>query len=142
MSCGSLERVRAWVEQIWNQGQLEQMAHFHPPTLLNEGEASTLQAMQEWHKRNRATFPDIRYEILDIFGTQDRVAFRWQATATQRGTLWGMIPPTNRAMTWRGVHLVRLQQDKIVEIWALEDSVSMLQQMGVKLQPAGGSDDD
>ncbi|MGE5673473.1 MAG: ester cyclase [Mycobacterium leprae] len=127
--------VRQWVEQVWNQGNMELLTHFHPPIFDNHGHPSSIHETQEWHLRTRTTFPDIHYTIDDIFATDDRVALRWTATATHRGALW-QIPPTGKRITWTGMHLLRLAHNQIVEVWALQNGVAQLQQMGLTLNTA------
>jgi predicted ester cyclase len=131
----NMEVVQEWVEQIWNAGNLELLAHFHPPVFDNHGARSTIEEMKQWHHRNRVTFPDIRYTIDDLFAVDDRVALRWSATATHRGALWGTIPPTGKIIKWNGIHLLRLANHQIVEVWAVQNSLAQLQQMRVTLQP-------
>jgi predicted ester cyclase len=132
----NMELVRQWVEEVWNAGNLERLAHYHPPTFDNHGNSSTVEEARQWHLSNRATFPDIHYTIEDMFAADDRVALRWIATATHRGTLWNLIPPTGKIITWNGMHLLRLANGYIVEVWAVQNSIAQLQQMGVTLQPA------
>lgn len=132
----NMELVRQWVEQVWNQGEVEQIANFHPPTFTNEGNRFTPEEAKQWHQRNRVTFPDIHYTIDDMFATDDRVAIRWTATATHGGALWNMIPPTGKRIIWNGMHLLRLADKKIVEVWALQNNISQLRQMGATLRPA------
>lgn len=132
--------VRDWVEQIWNAGALDRLNHFHPPTFDNHGHLSTIEEAEQWHIRSRATFPDVHYTIEDIFATEDRVALRWTATATHQGDLWGMIPPTGKRITWNGMHLLRVADNRIVEVWAVANTITQLQQMGVTLNPPGNRD--
>jgi predicted ester cyclase len=135
----NMELVRQWVEQVWNAGNLELLSHFHSPTFDNHGKRSTIEETKQWQLRNRVTFPDIHYTIDDLFATDDRVALRWTASATHRGALWNMIPPTGKTITWNGMHLLRLANKQIVEIWAVQNSIEQLQQMGVTLHPAVGA---
>lgn len=132
----NIELVRQWVEVIWNQGQPERIIDFHPPTFVNEGKPSTPEETKQWHLNQRNTFPDLHYTIEDIFATEDRVAIRWTANATHRGFFWNLLPPTGKVITWNGIHLLRLQDGKIVEVWALQNSIAQLRQMGATLHPA------
>ncbi|MEZ4656671.1 MAG: ester cyclase [Caldilineaceae bacterium] len=87
----------------------------------------------QWNARQRIAFPTfVRFE--DIFATEDQVALRWTATATHSGTLWGFIPPTNKRASWMGIHMLRIVDGRIAEIWATSDIPSMLQQIGITLQ--------
>lgn len=127
--------VRAWVDQVWNQGNVERIVDFHPPTFMNEGQPSTPETAKAWHLSNRVTFPDVQYTIEEIFATDDRVALRWTATATHLGTLWNLIPATGKRITWNGMHLLRVGDKKIVEVWALQNTIAQLRQMGATLHP-------
>ena len=127
--------VRRWIDEVWNQGDWERMADFHPTIFENEGKQSTLEDAKAWHLNNRTTFPDIHYVIDDIFANEDRVAVRWSATATHKGTLWNLIPPTGKTIRWNGMHLLRLAEGKIIEVWALQNSITQFMQMGAKLNP-------
>lgn len=131
----NIELVRQWVEQMWNQGHLESITAFHPPTFMNEGQPSTPEEAKAWHLSNRVTFPDVQYTIDDLFATDDRVALRWTATATHLGVLWNMIPATGKRITWNGIHLLRIADKKIVEVWAVQNTIAQLRQMGATLQP-------
>lgn len=134
----NMELVRQWVEQVWNNSNVQRIIDFHPPTFANEGKRSTPEEAKQWHLSNRITFPDLHYIIDDIFATEDRVAMRWTATATHLGTMWNMIPPTGKLITWNGMHLLRLADKKIVEVWALQNNIAQLRQMGATLHPAVG----
>ena len=134
----NMELVRQWVGQVWNTSNVQRIIDFHPPTFDNEGKRSTPEEAKQWHLSNRSTFPDLHYIIDDIFATEDRVAMRWTATATHLGTMWNMIPPTGKLITWNGMHLLRLADKKIVEVWALQNNIAQLRQMGATLHPAVG----
>jgi predicted ester cyclase len=41
------------------------------------------------------------------------------------------IPPTGKRISFTGIYIVRIVNGKIVEHWGEEDSVSLLQQLGV-----------
>lgn len=136
----NMEVVRHWVEAIWNQCDLERIIDFHPHTFDNEGKPSTPEEVKQWHLNQHNTFPDLHYTIEDLFATEERVAIRWTANATHRGSFWNLIPPTGKVITWNGIHLLRLQNGKIVEVWALQNNITQLRQMGATLHPATGQE--
>ena len=131
----NMELVRRWVDQVWNRGDLDRIADFHPPTFRSEGRDTTPGETKLWHIHNRSTFPDIHYRIDDMFAAEDRVALRWSATATHLGALWELIPATGKRIHWNGMHLLRLADNKIVEVWALQNNLAQLRQLGATLQP-------
>ena len=134
-SDSDIQLVRDWVEQVWNQADFAQIARFHPSVFENEGKFASREAVQQWHLQMRTTYPDLQYVIDDIFATDGQVALRWTANATQQGNLWGLIPPTNKQVSWTGMHMLRIEAGQIVQVWAVANTVSVLQQLGVTLQP-------
>lgn len=130
-----LDIVRQWIDTIWNAGDLDQIDQFHPPIFDNEGQPSTPAETRAWHEALRVTFPDIHYQIEDLFIADNRVTVRWRARGTQLGTLWGFIPPTGKTVEWPGIHIVRVDEGQIVEIWAVANQATILQQLGVQLVP-------
>lgn len=128
--------VQDWIAQVWNGGDLERLHHFHPSTFDNHGRPASIDEVRQWHLRQRATYPDIHYTVDDIVAAGEKVAVRWTATATHAGALWDLIPATGKTIVWRGMHLLRVVDRRIVEVWAIADTIAQLQQMGVTLQPA------
>jgi len=75
-------------------------------------------------------FPDLRFEIEEIFAADDRIAVLGWMTGTQQGQ-FGPFPPTGKAYRTRHVHTFRFDdQRKLKEHLAVRDDVSMLQQLG------------
>jgi steroid delta-isomerase-like uncharacterized protein len=60
----------------------------------------------------------------------DMVASKWSYLATQTGPFLG-IPPTDKQVTDSGTTTVRLDNGKIAEMWVNQDSLGLLQQLGV-----------
>ncbi len=46
-----------------------------------------------------SAFPDLHFDIDQIFGDGDFVATRWTATGTHRGELMGIKPTNRRTVT-------------------------------------------
>ena len=130
-----IEIVREWIETIWNASHLTEIDQYHPPSFDNEGKSSTPAEARAWHEAMRATFPDVHYQIEEIFAAEDRVTVRWRACGTHQGTLWGLIPPTGKTVEWPGIHVVRVAEGKIVEVWAVANHAAILQQLDVQIVP-------
>ena len=81
------------------------------------------------------SFPDFHITIEDIIAEGDRVVVRQTTTATHQGELMG-IPPTGKRVTLSGIHLTRVADGKMVEEWANDDVLGLLQQLGV-IPPMG-----
>jgi steroid delta-isomerase-like uncharacterized protein len=76
-----------------------------------------------------AGFSDLRFEILDIFGSEDRVTMRFIATGTQTGEFLN-VPPTGKRIEINGIHIYRISGEKVVETWQLADVWGLMRQVG------------
>lgn len=74
--------------------------------------------------------PDMHREIVEQVAEGDRVVERLRYTGTQHGEMFG-IPATGRKASFDAVMISRVQDGQIVEIYALLDSMSFMQQLGV-----------
>lgn len=78
----------------------------------------------------RAGFPDLHMTVLDAFGSGEKAVVRWQMQGTHTENLFG-IPPSNQKVKVNGISVVRASGGKIVEDWVAEDSLGLMQQIGV-----------
>jgi steroid delta-isomerase-like uncharacterized protein len=84
---------------------------------------------------NNTAFPDTSVTVEDQVAEGDRVVTRWTFRGTHTGTYMG-VPPSGRQLTVSGVHIHRIVDGKIVEVWAYPDALGFLQQLGV-IPPLG-----
>ncbi len=63
-------------------------------------------------------FPDVNVTVEDLLSDGDKVIERTTARATHTGEFNG-IPPTGTAVTWTEIHIYRLEDGKIAEMWSL-----------------------
>ncbi len=75
-------------------------------------------------------FPDIVFNIQDIFSENDRAVIRFQFTGTHEGDLFG-IAPTGKKIDFNGVNIYRFESGKIAEVWQVWDWGGVLKQIGV-----------
>jgi predicted ester cyclase len=77
-------------------------------------------------------FPDLRVNIEEMVAERDLVTCRISGTATHKGELMGTAP-TNKAVTFHGIDMIRFKDGKAVEVWHEGDDAVVLMQLGVKL---------
>jgi steroid delta-isomerase-like uncharacterized protein len=88
-------------------------------------------AVQGFLGQFRAGMPDLTLAVDDVAGDGDPVAVRWRAHGTHSEEMFG-IPPTNNGIDIHGISFFRFDQaGKIVEDWVEENTLSVLQQLGV-----------
>ena len=78
------------------------------------------------------TFPDLALSVEDMLTQGDNVAVRWSVCATHRGRGLG-IPPTHRAVSFRGITWLEFRNGQIVrgwDSWNLGGLISSLRETG------------
>jgi predicted ester cyclase len=76
-----------------------------------------------------SAFPDVHATIQDIIAEGDKVVERTIAHGTHKGEFNG-VPPTGRPVTWSELHLYRIENGKIAELWSEIDFLGMMTQIG------------
>ena len=74
-------------------------------------------------------FSDVSITLQDVVCHEDRAAIRFTVAGTHSGTFAGR-PATARRVTWSGADFMRLDGGKIVELWTVQDSLSLLRGIG------------
>ena len=119
------ELVRRYNDEIWNKHNLEKFDDF----------ASGAESAD--HVRQFLTaFPDVQLTIDDLIAEGDKVVARLHATATNTGPFAGN-PPTGNKVDIHSIRIYRIADNKIVETWAMQDRLGLMEQLGL-VQSAGG----
>ena len=74
-------------------------------------------------------FPDVKATVEDLLADGDNVIERTTARATHTGE-FNDIPPTGNPVVWTEIHIYRLQDGKIIELWSEIDLLGLLVQLG------------
>jgi steroid delta-isomerase-like uncharacterized protein len=80
-----------------------------------------------------AAFPDLKFNIDDIFAEGDKVAVRYTMVGTNQGSYMG-APPTGKKISLNGISIYKIAGGKLVESWGVFDMLSLMQQLGAKSQ--------
>jgi steroid delta-isomerase-like uncharacterized protein len=81
----------------------------------------------------RSAFPDLRMTIEDIIEEGPKVAVRLVTHGTHKGAIMG-VAPTGRTVNVNEEHFLRFADGKIAEHWGVEDTLGMMQQLGIMAQ--------
>jgi predicted ester cyclase len=127
----SLERIPL---EIFNQGKLQLIDELYAPDYrdrsVQPGMAPTREGFKQFVTSLRTAFPDLHYTIDDSIESGDKFVTRLTASGTMRGEFAGM-PATNKHATWTEIHIVRVNNDLVVEHWGLIQELGMMVQLGV-----------
>jgi predicted ester cyclase len=115
--------VRRLVAEVLNGGRLEVIDELYAPEVAP--------AARRWIAPFRASFPDVRMEVVDLVAEGDKVVGRFTCSATHRGAWLGHAPTGRRFERVAEVAIYRFRDGRIVHAWSLEDTLSRLRQLGL-----------
>ncbi len=133
--------LRRAYEQIFNQGNLDQIEQFVSTDLVDHGAPPPgmeglegVEVLRQTAKVFRDAFPDLQFTAEDMIAEGEKVAARLTMSGTHQGEFMGVAPTGNRVEV-TGIDIVRFEGGKIVEHWGNSDDLGMMQQLGVIPEP-------
>ena len=83
-------------------------------------------------------FPDRRYTLEEIFGEDDLVVARTRMTGTNTGGMPSLgIPANDKPIDIEYIQILRVEEGKVAESWAVMDLPKMMMQLGAMPGPGG-----
>jgi steroid delta-isomerase-like uncharacterized protein len=133
------ERVlRAWVEAA-DAGRFHLFEDYLHPELVVHAplglSTEGIDAERGVWQDALAAMPDLRHAVQEVVASGSTVAARVVVTGTHDGDFGG-IPRTGRGFTVDQVLFAHLRDGKIVELWEIVDTASLLTQLGVLPAPS------
>ena len=115
--------LRRLIQEVINQGRLEVTDELFSPQLAA--------AARQGFTAFRAAFSDWHMELVDLIAEDDKVVGRFHCSGTHTGP-WLDIAPTGRRFEQVDeVAILRVQDGRFVDYWALEDTAGRLRQLGI-----------
>lgn len=127
------EIIRRYWFELWNDKKgetLDEIAIENVTFHFPGGQAHQPPTLKKWFETSRTAFPDVQFELHEELAEGDKVVSRWSYVATNTGEFLGR-PATNRRVIDLGIDIFRLEDGKIVEMWVTQDSLGLMQQLGV-----------
>ncbi|MFG1264564.1 MULTISPECIES: ester cyclase [Xanthobacter] len=127
------ELVRSLYEDCLNPRRLDRLPDYVSDTFIgSNGEQGPI-GFRQTVERMVAAFPDLRFEIEDLFGVGEKACVRWRFEAAQLGPLSG-FPPTGKVAAQQGIAIYEANEGKLTRAWLQVDRLGVLMQIGaVKL---------
>ncbi len=91
-------------------------------------EPLSLEDTKRLYQQLYAAFPDLRHEIDDQIAARDKVVTRWTASGTHQGPFLG-VRPTRKKVSFTGINIYRIVNEKLVESHVSWDMLGLLQQL-------------
>ena len=126
--------MRRYYLEVWQYGNRASTDELVSPHIVDHMPGPDQPPGQAGHDATvnlvRTAFPDAEFTVEDLLAEGDKVVGRWTMRATHKGDLQG-IPATGRSVVMSGIDIARWQNGQLVEIWHVEDIMSLMMQLGV-----------
>lgn len=135
----NVEACRRIFDEAFNQGKMAAIAEVIDPNYSFNGSTPNGKAVAEttgWIEMIRAALPDLHFTLEDIFGHDEKVAFRWRLDGTNTGSFQG-LPPTGKKISITGTNIVTFAQGKAITNWQNWDEFGFKQELGLIPQASG-----
>jgi steroid delta-isomerase-like uncharacterized protein len=137
---GEANTARRFIEEILDTGDWSNADEvLHPDVVMYHPSSPEpirgLGAVAGFLGVFRAGMPDLHLKVEDVTPDGETVAARWSAHGTHTGEMFG-IPPTGNGIDIHGISFFRFVDGKIAEDWVEENTLAVLQQLGV-IPPLG-----
>jgi steroid delta-isomerase-like uncharacterized protein len=127
-----------WLK-LWQGGDIADFDAIHAPSFIDHapnGRPPDRAGFQTGLRSLYAAFPDFDLVVEDLVvdAGQQKVAVRWSATGTHAGAFLG-VEPTGRTIIFRGVEIVRIERDRIIERWGEWDGLDVVHKLARAAKP-------
>ena len=124
MSERNKDAVRRLIAVVMNAGRTDVIDELYSPALAPEA--------KRWIAPFRASFPDMRMDVIDLIAEGETVVGRFACSGTHLGEWLGHAPTGRRFEAVDEVYIFRFEDGRIVDAWGLEDTLGRLEQLGLR----------
>lgn len=128
----NIDLTRRMFREIWNEKKQESFDTYYVEDLKSHGfgaDDGDLETYKQWYGLITGAFPDIQFELGEVFADEHMTAATWTATGTHEGDFMG-IEPTGKSGSVTGISVNRIEDGKIAETWMNFDSLEMMEIVG------------
>ena len=122
------ELVRREIDEVWIKRNVDALHNFVGPDLLEEATEHVRQFL--------AAFSDIDVMVEDLIAEDDKVVGRLMISATHSGPFAGRAG-TGKRISFASFRIYRVADGKVVETWAMQDRLALMEQLGLVQATAG-----
>lgn len=123
--------IKEYHRRLWEQQDLTAIDEFFAADVAIKspfGVKKSVAEMREIVQKWLAAFPDLLIKWQDYVAQDNKVVARWQATGTHIGGFFD-TQPTHQEVTYSGVTIYTIADNKIIDYWALVDMHAILLQL-------------
>jgi predicted ester cyclase len=135
--------VRQWFKEVWDEGREDAidklMAPYGVAYGLPGGPIHGPTAFKPLFRTFREALGDLRIEVVRTVTEGSTVSALCHVTGVHSGEAFGG-PPTQKAVDFWGIAMIRVEDGKLVEGWNCFDMLCMYQQIGwIAMPPVPGA---
>jgi predicted ester cyclase len=123
------ELVKALYEDCLNPRLLDRLPDYLSEAFVGSNGEQGPRGFRQTVERMVAAFPDLQFEIEDLFASGDRVCVRWRFEAAHLGPLSG-VAPTGKIAVQQGIAIYEASHGKLTRAWLQVDRLGVLIQLG------------
>jgi predicted ester cyclase len=123
--------AQRWAEEAVARGRVEVFDELVFAEALDHSGPTPMRGVEGFKSRTRsvhAAFSEIQVIVGDLLMDGEKLAWRWQLTATHHGSFLN-VPPTGRRVTMTGINLQLVANGRVVEHWSNADQLGLLKQV-------------
>ncbi len=122
-----------WMMFGWRDCDFERFESLHSPDFIDRdssGRSADITGFMSGIRALYSAFPDFRAEVRDLVIDTMRgsIAIRWIATGTHHYPYLG-IAPSGKAIRFKGIEILLIKDELIVERWGEWDGLDLLEQL-------------
>ncbi len=126
-------KARKTLEDIFPSADVAALSDVVHPECFNHelppGMPQGLDGMQQVMLWLNRAFSDLRYEIHKVIAEGDTAVVYCTMRGRHTGEFMG-VAATNQPVAAKQIHIVRFQDGKGIEHWAIRDDLTLMQQLG------------
>lgn len=130
--------VNRYVDEIWNQGNLDAVGELLAEDYVNEtlppGLPSNREGLKQMAGMMHAAFSDLTLTVEDTLAQNGKVVQRWSGRGRHTGELMG-VPSSGNEVSYQGISVYHVADGKIAQDWTRVDLMGIMQQIGAAPGP-------
>jgi predicted ester cyclase len=127
------DKMRRILHEAFGEGRLDSLDELLHPDFVNHnappGIDPGIEGVKEIIRMEHRGVPDLKYTVLHDTEDGDLVYQHALVTGTHLGPFMG-VEPTGRQVSWREMHVARIQDGRCIEHWGVADTASLWVQIG------------
>ncbi|MFN8580969.1 MAG: ester cyclase [Gemmatimonadaceae bacterium] len=126
------QQFTAWNDHDWSGLTREVSDGYLMDSDTNVSPVVGRDGLRQYARTLNIAFPDLHFDLLEVFGEGDMVAATWIASGTHRGDFRGMSA-TGRRIELHGCTVTRFRQERIARQHSFWDLQTLRRQLGAPM---------